>query len=138
VETTLSAVGTAAVLAGLAPGAARDAARAALLSVGLGEALSRTAGTLSSGQRARLTLAVALACPAALVCLDEPTAHLDSDGAPLVAQVMEALRSRGTTVLVATHDPAALSWPVDARLRIDGGRVAGVDRSHDLQEALAT
>lgn len=127
VQTALSAVADAARMAGAAGGAATDAAHAALQSVGLGDLASRQSGSLSSGQRARLTLGVALACPAAVVCLDEPTAHLDEDGGAVVAGVIAALRRRGTAVLVATHDPASESWPVDARLQLDRGTVRVVD-----------
>lgn len=123
VETPVAAAATAARLSGLAPGDADEAARGALDEVGLGLVVRQQAGTLSSGQRARLTLAVALACPMALVCLDEPSAHLDSAGSQLVGRVVRRLRDRGAAVLVATHDPAADTWPADARLRLDGGAV---------------
>lgn len=137
VETPLTAVSTAARLAGVAAGAAAESARAALDVVGLGDAAARPAGTLSSGQRARLTLAVALACPAALVCLDEPTAHLDSDGPPLVHGVVTTLRERGSAVLVATHDAAGPSWPVDAHLHLEDGAVRSVGRTTETKRALA-
>ncbi len=106
-------------------GAARSSARAreTLEEVGLASVADRPAGTLSSGQRARLTLAVALVCPVPLVCLDEPTAHLDDEGSPVVADVVARLRARGTALLVASHDPASATWPFDARLHLAAGRV---------------
>lgn len=128
VETAAAAVTTAAVLAGVSKAAAAETARAALASVGIADVADRAAGTLSSGQRARLTLAVALAAPVALVCLDEPTAHLDSSGADVVAAAVAALKARGSAVLVATHDPLAAAWPTEAHLHLDLGSVRAVPR----------
>lgn len=126
VETAHTAVSTAARLAGVAAPLAAESAAAALEAAGLGDLAGRPAGSLSSGQRARLSLAVALACPASVVCLDEPTAHLDSDGPPLVDRVLAALRERGAAVLVSTHDAAGPSWPVDAHLHLDRGALRSV------------
>lgn len=115
------AVRFAAAMAGVADPAGRAAT--ALDEVGLAAFAGRPAGTLSAGQRARLTLAVALACPAELICLDEPTAFLDRDGTALVARVLRRLRGSGAAVLVATHDPQLLACPADARLRLLDGVV---------------
>ncbi len=106
-----------------------SAARASTLAhevlddVGLTSVAGQPAGTLSSGQRARLSLAVALACPVPLVCLDEPTAHLDEEGAMVVVESITRLRARGTALLVASHDPGSADWPFDARLHLAAGRI---------------
>ena len=76
------------------------------------------AAALSAGQRSRVTLAVAAVCRTNVVCLDEPTAHLDEDGRLLAARVVEDLASRGSAVLVATHDPSFLSGVADAVVRL--------------------
>lgn len=136
VETARAAVATAARLAGLPAEAAAEAAASSLEAVGLGALADRAVGTFSSGQRARVSLAVALACPSAVVCLDEPTAHLDSDGAALVASTVETLVGHGSAVLVATHDPAARTWPMDAHLHLEGGVVRSLGRPASPAEAL--
>lgn len=125
-QSAAAAVTTAAVLAGVGRREAALRAADALDLVGLGAQSARPAGSLSSGQRARLTLAVALACPADLVCLDEPTAHLDESGGPLAGEVIGRLRSRGAAVLVATHDAGAGGWPADAHLHLVHGRVTAL------------
>ena len=79
-----------------------------------------------------MTLAIALACPAVVVCLDEPTAHLDSEGAALVGSTVDTLAGRGSAVLVATHDPLALAWSVDAHLHLDGGVVRASERPAEV------
>ena len=78
---------------------------------------------LSSGQRARVTLGVALAARPALVCLDEPTAHLDHAGAVCASRVIERLAGGGTAVMAATHDAHALAGVTRARLRLHDGRL---------------
>lgn len=136
VESSRSAVTTAARLSGLSRGDAGEAAAAALDAVGLAPVADRAVGTYSSGQRARVSLALALACPAAVVCLDEPTAHLDTDGATLVASTIDTIAGRGGAVLVATHDPVLLNWSVDAHLHLDGGVVRAPGHRLGRAEAL--
>ncbi|MFN8082354.1 MAG: hypothetical protein U0Q19_22575, partial [Kineosporiaceae bacterium] len=43
---------------------------------------------------------------AALVVLDEPTAHLDAAAEQMVHRLIESWRARGVTVLLVAHRPA--------------------------------
>ena len=61
------------------------------------------AGDLSSGWRARLQLAVATLGAPGVLLLDEPSAHLDSDGLNLLHGVLDAHRAVGIG-LVATNN----------------------------------
>lgn len=70
------------------------------LELDLGRALGEGAEGLSAGQRRRLALARTLLRPATVLLLDEPTAHLDEANAALI---MEAVRRRGATTVIATH-----------------------------------
>lgn len=63
---------------------------------------------LSVGQRQRLALTRALLVRPPLLVLDEPTAHLDALSEDQIVQILAALRSRGTTVLVIAHRAAVL------------------------------
>ena len=121
--TSVMNVATAIRLTGGSSAQASTLAREVLDNVGLTGVARQPAGTLSSGQRARLSLAVALACPVPLVCLDEPTAHLDDEGATVVVEAITRLRARGTALLLASHDPGSASWPFDARLHLAAGRI---------------
>ncbi|NHN57213.1 thiol reductant ABC exporter subunit CydD [Calidifontibacter sp. DB0510] len=75
---------------------------------------------LSAGQRARLGLTRAMLSDAAVVLLDEPTAHLDPASARQVRSVIRDL-ARTRPVVAVTHDPelAALAdaqWPLTERV----------------------
>jgi len=61
------------------------------------------AGELSSGWRARLQLAVATLGAPPILLLDEPSAHLDSDGLDLLHGVLDAHREKGISI-VASND----------------------------------
>lgn len=98
-------------------------AEQALDTAGLAGLAERRADELSAGQRARLTLAVALACRPDLACLDEPTAHFDDAGVKTAAEAIRSLTDAGTAVVVATHDPDPLAGLVDGLLRLEEGYV---------------
>lgn len=61
---------------------------------------------MSTGQKRRLHLALALACDPAVVILDEPTAGLDVQGRAQLHEAIRRLRDAGVTILLATHDMA--------------------------------
>jgi len=82
----------------------RDAARAALDRVGLGDHADATFGTLSGGQRQRVLIARALLQDAAVLLLDEPLSGVDGVSAARIEAVFAELRAEGRTLLVATHD----------------------------------
>lgn len=67
------------------------------------------AATLSGGQRRRIALARALYGTPRLVVLDEPDAHLDSDGQAALIGALRALKAAGTTVIVVTHRNSVLA-----------------------------
>jgi energy-coupling factor transport system ATP-binding protein len=69
--------------------------------------------SLSEGEKRRAALAGVLIEPPALLLLDEPTAGLDPEGRRALAVVMGALRERGRTVLLASHDLAFVASVAD-------------------------
>lgn len=73
---------------------------------GLGERFDLFPAALSGGEKRRLDLARALIRPCRLLLLDEPTAYLDEVWSDRVmALIMKVAQARGTTLLVATHNP---------------------------------
>ena len=89
------------------PRTARPArATEALDLVGLGRRAHALASTLSVGERRLVAIARALVNgPRVLLC-DEPTGDLDVHTASAILDLLDALHATGTTLLLATHDPA--------------------------------
>ena len=80
------------------------AADAALERVGLSACGERAFDSLSSGERQRVWLALALAQDAHLVLLDEPTSHLDPRYALEMLCLMRGVARAATTAFVVLHD----------------------------------
>jgi heme exporter protein A len=78
-------------------------AEAAMAAMGLTHLAEVPVRMLSTGQRKRATIARVIASEAPLWLLDEPANGLDSDGAGLLAQAIEAHRHSGGAVLAASH-----------------------------------
>lgn len=89
------------------PRAMRTAqATGALELVGLGRRAHVLASNLSEGERRLVAIARALVnSPSVLLC-DEPTGNVDGATASAILDLLDALRTADTTVLVVTHDPA--------------------------------
>ncbi|WP_250448061.1 thiol reductant ABC exporter subunit CydD, partial [Actinotalea sp. C106] len=79
---------------------------------------------LSLGERQRLALTRALLDDAALVVLDEPTAHLDHEGETVVLRAVEHLRGQGRTVLLVAHRPTLLAC-ADRVVEVRSGALEG-------------
>ena len=80
------------------------AAQAALEQVGLAALADRPIADLSGGQQQRIFIARALAQRADVLLLDEPFSGIDAQAFEAIFEVLDALRQRGVTVLLSTHD----------------------------------
>lgn len=81
-----------------------------------GDGRTRPLGTLSGGQRVRLTLAATLLASPAVLLLDEPTNHLDDDA---VAWLTGYLTSFPGPVLMTSHDRAFIEVVATCLLDLD-------------------
>ena len=100
-----------------------DRARAALEQVGMSHRAGFRPGQLSGGERQRAAIARALISDPALLLCDEPTGNLDSTNTRAVLDLFDDLQSRGTTLVVITHDDV-VSRRAGRRVRISDGRLA--------------
>ena len=71
--------------------------------MGIESLLDRRAGTLSTGQRQRVTLVRGLIHDPPVMLLDEPTRGLDVVGVQTIFEYIEHLREVGKAVIVCTH-----------------------------------
>lgn len=72
--------------------------------VGLVDYADRQIAELSGGQQQRMFIARALAQEAAIMLLDEPLTGLDLPAQEDIFHILDELRTRSVTVLIATHD----------------------------------
>jgi len=82
----------------------KDAARAALDHVGMGDFADRQIRQLSGGQQQRVFLARALAQEADLYFMDEPLAGVDASTERAIIDVLRSLKDDGKTVICVHHD----------------------------------
>ena len=114
-------------LAGVPERERRTRARAALEEVGLGSAFGARIDELSGGERQRVGVARALVNEPAVILADEPTGSLDEENAgSVLGLLIDAVRRRGASLVLVTHDPASAAR-ADRHYRMRDGRLsAGV------------
>lgn len=92
--------------------------------VALTDARDRPVRLFSRGMEQRLALARALVHDPALILLDEPWSGLDAAAADWLGELLLELRSRGRTVVVATHDFQRGLGVADRAVIVHRGRLA--------------
>lgn len=76
--------------------------------VGLTPKINFHPDDLSGGEKQRVAIARALVHDPPILLADEPTGNLDPDSAKEIMNLLLAVNSRGTTVVVATHNKEAV------------------------------
>jgi heme exporter protein A len=104
-------------------GVSRQPIMQLLAQVGLDARADDVVSTFSAGMRKRLSFARVLLQEPRVAFLDEPYGALDPEGFALVDTVVNELRNRGATVLMATHQLERASALADQVLMLEQGRV---------------
>ncbi len=91
--------------------------------MGLADRIGHVPAQLSGGEQQRVAIARALANQPVLLLADEPTGNLDQATAELVfEELLLAVRDRGLSMLVATHD-VMIADRLDRVVRLQDGHV---------------
>ena len=109
---------------GMAPRERRERALAALDSVGLHDRRGHRPSELSGGQAQRVAVARAIAAEPSLLLADEPTGSLDRESSAQVLSLLEGMNTRGCTLVLITHDPAAAAR-APIRYTLTDGKLEG-------------
>jgi len=94
--------------------------------VGLQHRMNALPEELSGGEQQRVAIARALVNEPQLVLADEPTGNLDPDLSLEIMNLFREINSRGTTVLVATHDRELIRRVGRRSITLDHGQVAEI------------
>jgi ABC-type lipoprotein export system ATPase subunit len=94
--------------------------------VGLAKWAHHRPHEMSGGQQQRVAIARAIAARPGLILADEPTGELDTaTGQAILRLLRDVVETQGSTILLATHDPAADEF-ADAVYLLQDGRAEKV------------
>ncbi|MCS6710983.1 cell division ATP-binding protein FtsE [Brachybacterium sp. EF45031] len=103
--------------------------------VGLEDKAKRLPHELSGGEQQRVAIARAYVNRPSILLADEPTGNLDPATAEGILELLAQINDRGTTVVMATHDRAAVDRMRRRVVEIVGGRVVR-DDEHGTYESV--
>ncbi len=88
--------------------------------------------TLSTGQKRKLHLALALTHEPKVLFLDEPTAGLDVEARAHLHQEIKTLKEQGTTIILASHDMAEVESLCDRVGMIVEGKMRSIGSPREI------
>ena len=116
-------VGLALDVVGVPRREARARVFAVLKQVGLQHRRFQAAQSLSGGEQQRVAIARALVNEPAILLADEPTGNLDPELSLDIMSLIASTATRGTSVVVATHDQNLLHRFRKRAIRLEAGKV---------------
>lgn len=91
--------------------------------VGLDPDSDKKVKKFSLGMKQRINIAQAIFENQKIILLDEPTNALDEDAVQLIYKIIREEKSRGATIIVATHHKEDLKEVCDVILKIAEGKI---------------
>lgn len=85
-------------------------------------------GEMSGGEQQRVAIARAIVNDPLLVIADEPTGNLDPETSKEIMEIFTQINSRGTTILMATHDKTMVDYMQKRVIALEKGRLVRDDR----------
>ncbi len=95
----------------------------ALKAVGVEHKKDQLPASLSTGEQQRVCIARAIVNGPIILLADEPTGNLDPELTREIIELFKLINARGTTVLVATHDPLVMAQVNRRVVTLEQGRV---------------
>jgi len=84
-------------------------------------------GEMSGGEQQRVAIARAIVNDPLLVIADEPTGNLDPETSKEIMEIFSEINSRGTTIIMATHDKTMVDYMQKRVIAIEDGRIVRDD-----------
>jgi ABC-2 type transport system ATP-binding protein len=112
--------------------------QAMLNTVGLEEKKKAKYKELSGGQKQRFSLATTLINQPKIIFLDEPTTGLDPQARRNLWDLIRAIRSKGTTVVITTHYMDEAEELCDRVAIIEKGKIISIDTPSNLIDTLVS
>ncbi len=100
--------------------------------LGISELATKQYYQLSTGQKRRLHLALALISNPDIIFLDEPTAGLDVEGRVSLHEQIRQLKSQGKTIILASHDMTEVESLCDRIAILTDGTIAFIGTTWEL------
>ncbi|KAB2332704.1 MULTISPECIES: cell division ATP-binding protein FtsE [Bacillaceae] len=86
---------------------------------------------LSGGEQQRVSIARSIVNAPKLVIADEPTGNLDPDTSWEIMNIFEEINTRGTTVVMATHNKDIVNTIKHRVIAIEGGKIVRDEQRGD-------
>lgn len=101
--------------------------------LGLTGILKKQYKVMSTGQKRRLHLALAMTGDPDVIFLDEPTAGLDLEGRVALHEEIKRLKNHGKTIIIASHDMAEVESLCDKLAILKDGEIAFLGTVDELK-----
>jgi ABC-2 type transport system ATP-binding protein len=99
---------------------------------GLSDSLDKQYKALSTGQKRKLHLVLAIANNPKVIFLDEPTAGLDVEGRAVLHNEIRRMKQSGITVIMASHDMAEVEALCDRIATIIDGKITFIGSPSEM------
>lgn len=135
--TILENVELALTIGGISYNERKEAAKKALISVGLEDKLNKKPNQLSGGQMQRVSIARALVNEPDIILADEPTGALDSDTSVTVMNLLKEI-SKTRLVIMVTHNAEIANKYSTRIVKMLDGNIIGDTNPYNGEEIVKT